>query len=127
MFLIIRIVSASAYYIFSYHTSFRVELNILGFLLSYHNWFIKSEVNGSYDFFLTRLEESIFNIRKGNIYYFIFDVGIPETVKMALKISLCLFLSYTRTCIQISQNRSFSFVQINSFLFDNILFCIFFT
>ncbi len=127
MFLIVRIVSTSAYYILSYYTSFRVELNILGFLFSYHNWFIKSKVNGSYDFFLTRLKESIFYIRKGDIYYLIFDVGIPETVKVALKISLCFFLTYARTCIQISQNRSFSFVQINFFLFDYILFCMFFT
>lgn len=84
-FLIIWIFSsASANNILSHNTSLWIELNILSFLFSYQNGLVQSKMNGCYDFLLTRLEESKFNIGECNIDYFSFNRTVFETIKMTL-------------------------------------------
>lgn len=77
-------------------------------------------MDGSNNFLLARLEESILNVGKSNIDDFVFDCTVPETVQVAFQGSLCLLGSNTRPSIQISQNRSLAFIQIDPLLLHNI-------
>ena len=46
---------------------------------------------------------------------------------MTFQVAFCLFLTHSRTGIKISQDRSFTFVQGDPFLLNNVLFCMFLT
>jgi len=84
-------------------------------------------VNCSYDFFFTRLEESKFNVREGYINNLTFHRTVPESIQVTLKISFGFLLPNAWSGIQVTKDRSLSFVNVNLFLFNYILFSMLFT
>jgi len=77
-------------------------------------------VDGSNDFLLARLEEGILDVGKGNIDDIILDSVISKAVEMTLQVTFGLFLSNSRSSIKVSQDRPLTFIDVYSFLFNNI-------
>ena len=79
-------------------------------------------MNGSDDFFFTRLEKGKFDIREGNIDNLSFNGAVSESIQMTFKISFCFLLTNSGASIEVSKDRPFSFIEINLLLLDYILF-----
>jgi hypothetical protein len=84
-------------------------------------------MDSSDDFFLTGLEKGKLNVRESHINSLTFNRTISESIQMALKITLSLFLPNTRPNIEISKDRSLTFININLLLLHYVLFCMPFT
>ena len=84
-------------------------------------------MDGCDDFLLAWLEECEFDVRKGNVDSLSLDCTVSEAIQVAFQGTLGLFLTDTRSCVEIAQNGSFSLIDANLLLLDYILLGIFLT